>query len=769
MMKNVIYFLFFAFAIPSFAQTHIPDKNFADAIRQQCPNCIDGNDNLTGNEGTLNTLHISSKNINSIEGVKFFKKLKKLYCDNNFLVTIPDLPISLQELYCKDNKIISISSLPENLIWLWCDNNLLKILPNLPLNLQFLKCNNNQLVNLPPFLPNLQVLECDNNKLISIPDLPLSLRGLFCSNNQLKKLPLIPLKLDELLCSNNQLTTLPALPLGLRTLACGSNELTTLPVLPLSLEYLHCYKNQLKILPLLPQSLKIFNCSENNSLTCVNGLIPFGLVEFKYYGTKIKCLPNKPVGISNNTFPICDAKNSSNCFNFPKIMGNVFLDYNDDGIKNNDDVFVSNQTIEIKPYGYNVTSNQGNYQQFVDTSQSLTVKLKNTFNKFEIKPIERKLTTTSSFAQSYDNQDFRLVPKENFSDIEVSIVSSVQRPGFEGTLTLTYRNIGTTVLNGQIKLEKDPILLYVSAIPTENEINGHTIIWNYTDLKPFETRSITVKVKVPATTPINSKLTNKMFATFNLAGNYYESQKATELTTVVGSYDPNDKTADVKNLDPKDIIARKPITYTIRFQNTGNYHAERVEVQDTISSLFDLSTLKTIAVSHPNCTVSIEKDRFKKGQPTVVKWTFENIILPDSTSNEAASHGFVRFSIQPKQGLSIGTSLDNKAFIYFDYNLPIITNTSKVKVEKASKTKENELEIPLKVYPNPSSDKIFVETNIVINGTLSLSNLLGQVYDYQLFTSSEVSIFDIQHLPKGVYILTLKTDQGNVSRKIVKE
>jgi uncharacterized repeat protein (TIGR01451 family) len=425
--------------------------------------------------------------------------------------------------------------------------------------------------------------------------------------------------------------------------------------------------------------------------------------------------------------------------------------------------------MEVNPYGFAVTDSNGNFSVASDTSKSLIINIKNIPPKFEIKPIERKLNTSANFAQTYDKQDFRLVPNEIFSDIEVNIVSSVQRPGFEGTLTLTYRNIGTTVLNGQIRLEKDPILLYVSAIPKENEINGHTISWNYTNLKPFETRSITVKVKVPATTPINSKLTNKMFATFNILGTYYESQKATELTTVVGSYDPNDKTADVQNLDPKDIVARKPITYTIRFQNTGNYHAERVEVQDTISPLFDLSTLKTIAVSHPNCTVSIEKDRFKTGQPTFVKWTFENIILPDSTTNEVASHGFVRFSIQPKQGLSIGTSLDNKAFIYFDYNLPIITNTSKVKVEKTSKTKENEVEISLKVYPNPSSDKIFVETNIAINGTLTLSNLLGQVFDYQLFTSSEVSVLDIQHLPKGVYILSLKTDNGNVSRRIVKE
>ncbi len=748
-MKNVIYFLFFAFAIPSFAQTHIPDKNFAKEIRQQCPSCIDGNDNLLPIVDFTIFLYVQNCGIKSLEGIEGFRNLETLHCELNQLTSLPTLPQNLQSLSCSSNNLESLYTLPQSL--------------------QILYCTNNKLTNLLMLPKNLQTLYCTNNQLTSLPTLPQNLQNLYCSNNQLTSLPTLPQKLQKIYCSNNQLQSLPALPQSLQILYFNNNQLQSLPILPLQLQWLYCSNNQLQSLPTLPLSLERILLSNNPKLFCIDGLLSTKLINLDVSNTNIKCLPNKPVGIANNPLPICDATNSNLCFAFPEIKGTVFLDFNDDGIKNNDDVFVTNQLMEVNPYGFATTDNNGNFSMASDTSKSLIINVKNVSSKFVVKPIERKLNTSAAFAQSYDKQDFRLVPKEMFSDIEVNIVSSVQRPGFEGTLTLTYRNIGTTVLNGQIKLEKDPILLYVSAIPKENEIIGNTIIWNYSNLKPFESRSITVKVKVPTTTPINSKLTNKMFATFNLAGTYYETEKVAELTTVVGSYDPNDKTADVKNLDPKDITARKPITYTIRFQNTGTYHAERVEVQDTISPLFDLSTLKTIAVSHPNCTVSIEKDRFKTGQPTLVKWTFENIVLPDSNANEAASHGFVRFSLQPKQGLPIGTSLENKAFIYFDYNLPIITNTSKVKVEKTSKIKENDLEIPLKVYPNPSSDKVFVETDLEINGMLILSNILGQIIDYQLFTSNEISIIEIQHLPKGVYVLTLKTDKGNVSKKIVKE
>jgi uncharacterized repeat protein (TIGR01451 family) len=710
-MKKTLLFLSFLLIINalSFAQTHIPDKNFAKAIRENCSSCINANDNLTAAAADLTILHVYDFNILSLAGVEGFTKLKTLDCGVNQLISLPKLPQSLIQLYCF------------------------------------------------------------NNKLTALPQLPQNLTRLFCENNQLTTLPQLPQSLIELNCANNQLSTLPQLPQNLKELSCENNQLTTLSQLPQSLIELNCANNQLSTLPQLPQNLKELSCENNKNISCINGLLALSLKELNVSNTKIKCLPNKPIGISNNPLPICNATNSGNCFIFPITKGNVYYDFDDDGIKNNSDVSLSSQLLEVKPYGYTITNKDGNYSIATDTSKSLTITLKNISPKFDIKPNSRTVNISASFAQSYDNQDFRLVPKQVYGDLEISIVSSVQRPGFEGTLTLTYRNIGTIALNGQIKLEKDPILLFLKAIPSQSSINGNTITWDYDKLLPFETRVITVNVKVPATTPIATKLNNKMFATFRYLSDYYETEKVAEITTVVGSYDPNDKTADVKNIDPKDITARKPITYTIRFQNTGTYYAERVEVQDTISPLFDLSTLKTIAVSHPNYQVSIEIDRFKAGKPTVVKWTFDKIFLLDSTTNEAASHGFIRFSIQPKQGLPIGTSLENKAFIYFDYNQPIITNTSKVKVAIASKTAQVEVDIPLKIYPNPSADRIFVETSSDLKGELFLSNLLGQVIDYQLFNQNELPVFDLRALPQGVYVVTLKTAEGSVSERVVKK
>ena len=48
--------------------------------------------------------------------------------------------------------------------------------------------------------------------------------------------------------------------------------------------------------------------------------------------------------------------------------------------------------------------------------------------------------------------------------------------------------------------------------------------------------------------------------------------------------------------------------------------------------------------------------------------------MPDSNSNEAASHGFIKFRINQQPGNAAGTQIKNSASIYFDYNAPVATN-----------------------------------------------------------------------------------------------
>ena len=80
-------------------------------------------------------------------------------------------------------------------------------------------------------------------------------------------------------------------------------------------------------------------------------------------------------------------------------------------------------------------------------------------------------------------------------------------------------------------------------------------------------------------------------------------------------------------------LLEESIEYTIRFQNTGNDTAFTVVLRDTLDKHLDWTTFKPILASHP-----YETFLYKDG---AVEFSFKEILLPDSTTNEPLSHGFV--------------------------------------------------------------------------------------------------------------------------------
>lgn len=147
-------------------------------------------------------------------------------------------------------------------------------------------------------------------------------------------------------------------------------------------------------------------------------------------------------------------------------------------------------------------------------------------------------------------------------------------------------------------------------------------------------------------------------------GNPFYSKDCRE---VVGAYDPNDKSAQPLGVAaPHYIEPLTPIDYLIRFQNTGTDTAFTVVIRDTLSPWLDPETFKAGIAGHP-FQVDFEGHN-------ILKFMFNNILLPDSNVNEAASHGFVRFRITPKSSTPLKTKIENRAAIFFDFNAPIITN-----------------------------------------------------------------------------------------------
>ena len=107
----------------------------------------------------------------------------------------------------------------------------------------------------------------------------------------------------------------------------------------------------------------------------------------------------------------------------------------------------------------------------------------------------------------------------------------------------------------------------------------------------------------------------------------------------------------------RNILAGTEIQYSIHFQNTGTAPAQHVYIVDTLDSNLELSTFTLIANSH-NMTTQLNGNK--------ILFDFVEINLPDSTNDEANSHGYVQYKIKLKPGLSVGSQIRNTARIYYN-------------------------------------------------------------------------------------------------------
>jgi hypothetical protein len=236
---------------------------------------------------------------------------------------------------------------------------------------------------------------------------------------------------------------------------------------------------------------------------------------------------------------------------------------------------------------------------------------------------------------------------------------------------------------------------------------------------------------------------------------------------VVGnSYDPNNKTVTPEGVGANGFIpATTPkLDYTVNFQNTGTAPAINIYILDTLDTDVDITTLEIISSSHPMTVLLLPGN--------VLKFNFSNIFLADSLSNEAESHGYVRYTISPVSGLNPGDQITNTAYIYFDFNSPIVTNTTLNTIEFLTGVAENN-DYQLGVFPNPTNSlvNIVFEDKLSSELNLRIMNVAGQlVYSEEAinFNGKYSKIVNLNTLQQGIYLLEIRTDKQIVHKKIIK-
>jgi uncharacterized repeat protein (TIGR01451 family) len=235
----------------------------------------------------------------------------------------------------------------------------------------------------------------------------------------------------------------------------------------------------------------------------------------------------------------------------------------------------------------------------------------------------------------------------------------------------------------------------VGSSVTPTTLSGNTATWDLGTMAIAAEEQLTVDLSTLATVPLDTPIEHLLTAGPIADDETPDDNVSAFSDVVVGSYDPNDKLLTPIAMSPaqlQDPAAR--IEYTVRFQNTGTYLAERVVILDTLPEGVIPESIQFLASSHPN-------NWYLTGG--VLHVIHNDIMLPDSTSDEPNSHGFIRFSIKPDPTLTNGSTIANIAHIVFDFNEAIITPPAVFTVDVLASVNEMQ-QGTLSLWPNPTRD-----------------------------------------------------------------
>ena len=194
-------------------------------------------------------------------------------------------------------------------------------------------------------------------------------------------------------------------------------------------------------------------------------------------------------------------------------------------------------------------------------------------------------------------------------------------------------------MDAQLVLNYDADQTWVGSSIAPNSQSNNTAIWNLPTLAVGATANLTVDLNTPASVPLGTPIDHILNALPDADDETPSNNFILFPDTVVGSFDPNDKLLSPAVMSPSEVQANeKPITYTVRFQNTGTYMAERVVIVDTLPDGLQTESIQFPAGSHSY--------RWYMDHG-VLYILLENINLPDSTSDALNSQGFVSFSLLP--------------------------------------------------------------------------------------------------------------------------
>lgn len=353
-------------------------------------------------------------------------------------------------------------------------------------------------------------------------------------------------------------------------------------------------------------------------------------------------------------------------YNVYRVRGSVFYDYDLNAIYNPGEHKIPFQLVRSDANNYLAwTNSNGDFDLSADTG---------TWNVWSNPSAAFQVTNnpdsiiatldTLNTIQSGIDFGWSPVALDSGSLFSITIPQDFSRCNHTSLFWVNVQNTGTFILENAIidvYMHPDLDTSYFSINP--DSISGDHYYWHIDSLGWFQQWQVKIGVE---TGPINTFNNISALLTYG-TDTIYRSEGG----IVTCAYDPNDKLVTPQGYGIYGAVDINTdwLNYTVRFQNTGNAAAENVFIKDQLDAALDWSSMMITATSHPLTAIEVNPE----GEAT---FRFDNIMLPDSGTDYFASNGFIQYRIKPSGNPANFTEIHNTAGIYFDYNLPVVTNTT---------------------------------------------------------------------------------------------
>ena len=515
----------------------------------------------------------------------------------------------------------------------------------------------------------------------------------------------------------------------------------------------------------------------------INGIPPYS---YRWTGTQDTTATVTNISPGNHWVRVRDANgcwvvkhfympyNKSNDSCYCTISGTVYYDQNINCIQESNEEGVENVRINCRGFG-SVFTDENGYYEFKVPSGNYTIS-EQILAFYPPSACQNNLNvrtyTASSGCRDTINFANEINPIHDMKILNTRNIPPVVGEPFN--LYTVFSNKGTIdESNIQFKFKHDgqlqfngPSSLTYSSTSNPNLFEVNT---GFPMMEAGEDMTVINRFMTPVNIPINTRVEIKDTVAYdapitNWLNDYspWNNIRHNDYI-VVGSYDPNEKEVYPRGEGEEGFIEKdvEYLNYTVHFQNTGTWPASLVVIKDTLDENLDWNTL-TPGWSDHRYVASIDSNG-------VVEFRFENINLPDSGRSLLGSMGQVSYEIKLKENLPELTQIKNRAGIYFDYNPPIITNTTlntiKADVDSSDVGFSELNDGIVKIYPNPTDKKLNISLGEFKNGRVIIYNAVGELLISQQIENNGST--DVRSLIEGLYLVQIETGEIIETKKLI--